>query len=177
VTTDDVVGEIHVTPAMRAAVGKQISRAVSHPVSASDIRRWAVAVYHPHAAPERYLLPAGASDAALVAPEDFNPFAWVTAESHGVDLAKAMAAGDTDCIEEALGIEGPALRTVLNGELQIEYGAPIRAGDVITSTATLDGYAERTTSRGTMLFTTICSTWTNQHGALVKTTRNAIIRY
>jgi hypothetical protein len=177
-TTNDVVGgATHVTPAMQQVVGTQISRTVSHPVSPSDIRRWAVAVYYPRAAPQRYLRPRTVSDGELIAPEEFNPFAWTTAESDGIDLTAEMSSGNTDCIEQSLGVAGPGLATVLNGELQIEYGAPIRSGDVITALTALDGYAERQTSRGTMLVTTIRSTWTNQRGELVKATRNAIIRY
>ena len=43
-----------ISAAMRAAVGTELSRAVSYPVSASDIRRWAVAVYYPAEPPERF---------------------------------------------------------------------------------------------------------------------------
>jgi hypothetical protein len=163
-----------ISPVMHDALGRQIARAISYPVSPSDIRRWAIATYSPHPAPSRFL-GEGGPDRPLVAPEDFNPFAWLAYESDGVDLAKE-AADDPDCIEHSLGIDGPGLSTVLNGSLEIEYGVPIRSGDVVASASTLESYQERNASRGPMLLTTVRSRWTNQGGEFVKQIRNTIIR-
>jgi hypothetical protein len=86
------------------------------------------------------------------------------------------AGGDPDHTENALGIDGPGLTTVLNGGMTAEYGEPIRPQDVITSVTRLAEYSERT-GRRHMLFTVLENTWTNQRDQLVKRTRMTLIRY
>jgi hypothetical protein len=44
----------YISAEMLAAVGREVQRAVSYPVSESDIRRWAIAVYYPAPAPRRF---------------------------------------------------------------------------------------------------------------------------
>lgn len=169
----------YITEDMRAAVGRELGRAVSFPVSESDIRRWAIAVYHPESPPRKYWNGKAAADTregGIVAPEDFNPFAWMTAEPEGGSLM-ASAATDPDGLEKQLGIEGPGLKNVLNGGLSSDYGVPMRPGDVITSVTRLAEYRERPGSLGLMLFTTSESVWTNQRGEVVKTSRGTLIRY
>lgn len=167
----------HISDAMRASVGGQLSRAVSFPVSASDIRRWALAVYHPEEPPrlfwdEEY---ARASiHGGIVAPEEFNPFAWMAAEPAG---PRRTADGGVDAVERALGIPGPAVRFQLNGGLEATYGARIRPGDVITGVTRLAGYRERPGRLGLMLFTVTEAAWTNQRDEWVKTSRTTLIRY
>ena len=178
--SDDVdVQRTNVSDEMQAAVGTEISRRVSFPVSESDIRRWAVAVYYPEPPPLRFI-DAGAAAASaaggIVAPEDFNPFAWVVAETHGAEMSGG-AANNPDMFEQALGISGPGLPNILNGGIEIEYGVPIRPGDIITSVTALDGYRERPGSLGLMLFTMMRTVWTNQDGQTVKSVRGTTIRY
>lgn len=160
-----------VTAAMRAALGAELSRQVSHPVSASDIRRWAIAVYWPEPPPARYL---SSNEAAMRAPEDLNPFAWSVAERSGGD---PPSGNDPDHTEKLLGIAGPGLANQLNGGLAITYGVPMRVGDTITAVRTLAGYRERDGRLGRMLLTTTADTWTNQNGAFVKRTELTLIRY
>ena len=72
----------HISGEMLAAVGRTLSRRVSFPVSESDIRRWALAVYYPDAPPERFIEAETAAKprhGGITAPEDFNPFAWLAA--------------------------------------------------------------------------------------------------
>jgi hypothetical protein len=162
---------------MLAAVGQEMNRTVSFPVSESDIRRWAIAVYYPAPPPRRFWDAAAAASryGGIVAPEDFNPFAWMAAEPAG---SRMMAtAGNPDALENSLGIAGPGLVNALNGGLQIEYGAPIRPGDVITAVTTLAEYRERPGSLGLMLFTTSRTVWTNQDAAMVKVSLATVIRY
>ncbi|HEY0807388.1 MAG TPA: MaoC family dehydratase N-terminal domain-containing protein [Pseudonocardiaceae bacterium] len=161
-----------ITDAMRAVVGGQISRAVSYPVSESDIRRWAIAVYYPQEPPKRFWDQKW--QGGMVAPEDFNPFAWMASSADG---RPRRPGGDPDHTENALGIEGPGLTTVLNGGMSAEYGEPIRPGDVITSVNRLADYSERTGRLGHMLFTVLADTWTNQRDQFVKRTRMTLIRY
>ncbi len=163
---------------MRAAVGSELSRMVSYPVAESDIRKWALAIYYPEEPPAQFWdeeaavrSPAG----GIVAPEDFNPFAWLRAEPKGV--RKSSAATDGDSTERSLGIEGPHLMNQLNGGVSVEYGVPIRPGDVITSVSRLGRYTERVGSLGLMLFTPMETTWTNQRDEVVKTSTLVLIRY
>lgn len=167
----------YISDAMRASEGGELSRAVSFPVSASDIRRWAVAVYHPEEPPRLFWDEEYARSSihgGIVAPEEFNPFAWMTAEPAGVRRAPD---GGVAALERALGIPGPPVRFQLNGGLDAEYGARIRPGDVITSVSRLARYHERPGRLGLMLFTVSEATWTNQRNEWVKTTRSTLIRY
>jgi N-terminal half of MaoC dehydratase len=164
--------------AMRQAIGSELSRMVSYPVSESDIRKWAAAVYYPEEPPARFWDQEAASDSrggGVTAPEEFNPFAWMRAEPKGVK--PTSAATDADSTERSLGIEGPHLMNQLNGGVSVEYEVPIRPGDVITSVTRLGEYTERPGSLGLMLFTPLETTWTNQRGEVVKRSRLVLIRY
>jgi hypothetical protein len=167
-----------ISAAMRAAVGRQLARQVSFPVSESDIRRWAIAVYYPQP-PPRLFWDAGYARSTrhggIVAPEEFNPFAWMAAERD--EPASARPGDDLDHPERLLGIPGPGLRHQLNGGVSVTYGTRMRPGDVITSVSRLAGYSERTGRLGLMLFTVTEDTWTNDEGTLVKVTSSTLIRY
>ena len=84
---------------------------------------------------------------------------------------------DPDRTELLIGIPGPGLKYQLNGGMEVEYGARVRPGDVITDVTRLVGYSERAGRLGLMLFTVRESSWTNQFGQLVKITRSTVIRY
>lgn len=163
-----------VTPEMRDAITTQISKRVSYPVSASDIRRWAIAVYWPEPAPDRYL---SLAESELIAPEEFNPFGWAAAESELHPAASAVDQNDPDRTEKQIGVAGPGLRYQLNGGVSVEYGVPMLTGDVITSTNRLSSYSEREGRLGLMLMTTTEDTWTNQRGDVVKRSSMTLIRY
>ena len=168
----------HVTAAMEAAVGTETARRVSFPIGASDIRRWAIAVYWPEPPPRLFWDAAYASGTrhrGIVAPEEFNPFAWMAAEEDHVGAAAQP--GDVNRVERQLGIEGPDLRFELNGGVEVTYGVRMRPDDVITSISRLGGYSERAGRLGTMLLTVNEDTWSNQHGELVKLSRSTQIRY
>lgn len=166
-----------ISEAMATAVGSEVGRRVSFPVAAADIRKWAMAVYFPLHPPSRYW-DAEYVDRRLggrwVAPQEFNPFAWMTADPPGFPEVERL---DPDLLEKTLGIDGPGLRFQLNGGLDVEYFGDIVAGDVITAVRVLDGYSERTGRLGQMLFTTNRETWTNQRGEVVQMRRQTGIRY
>ena len=168
-----------ITDEMRAAVGRELRSAVSFPISESDIRRWAIAVYYPEPPPPLFW---NADEAALtvhkgiVAPEEFNPFAWMTAA--GPRTATTASGGhDAGRTEKELGIAPPAVRHQLNGGVEVEYGVRMRPGDVITSVTRLGGYTERSGKLGQMLFTVFEDTWTNQRDEPVKVSKMTLIRY
>lgn len=170
--------DTYITPQMRDIVGLELRRATSFPITDSDIRRWAIAVYYPEAAPRLFWdahYAKGTVHGGIVAPEDFNPFAWLTqtAADAGVVAREEGFPGP----EVALGIDPPGTKAIINGGTEVEYGVRMRPGDVITSVSTLSNYREREGRLGLMLFTTTEDTWTNQRGETVKTSRGTLIRY
>lgn len=174
----------NITDEMRGLIGQTLETTVSFPIDRSDIRRWAIAVYYP-ATPPRQFWDESSKEVAewggLIAPEEFNPFAWMAASRKGPDVTPLevtrahLMAGAT---EHLLGVKPPELLKGLNGGIEIAYGdATMRPGDVITSTAAISEYAEREGRLGLMLFTTTDHVWTNQRGQHVKTQRLTYIRY
>ena len=169
----------HITPQMRDIVGLELRRSTSFPITDSDIRRWAIAVYYPEPAPRLFWdaeYAAGTSHGGIVAPEDFNPFAWLT-QTEAEEGVVTRAAGGFVSAEEVLGVEKAAPTSLINGGTEVEYGVRMRPGDVITSSTTLGEYKEREGRLGLMLFSTNIDTWTNQRGETVKTSRGTLIRY
>jgi hypothetical protein len=168
----------NVTAEMRAAVGRQTGRRVSFPVSESDIRRWALAVYWPEEPPRLFWDAEYAKNTrhgGIVAPEEFNPFAWLAADKEEPDVQ--LEPNDPNRMEKLLGIEGPGLKFQLNGGMDVEYGVPMRPDDVITSVSRLAEYHEREGRLGLMLFTVTEDVWSNQDDEEVKRTRSTLIRY
>ncbi|MBK7948271.1 MAG: MaoC family dehydratase N-terminal domain-containing protein [Deltaproteobacteria bacterium] len=148
-------------------LGRELSADVAYPVCANDIRRWAMATHHPHEAPAGYLDEAVAARSpwgGLVAPRDFNPFAW----------AKTTPP-DTYPWMRGMGTE-PGRRG-LNGGQQNRYFAPIRVGDRIRSVVTLVDAYEKEGRLGTMMFLVDEARWTNERGELVRIGRRTTIYY
>lgn len=170
--------ETHITDAMRGAIGGVMGRQVSFPITASDIRRWAIAVYWPDDPPRLYWDEDYAKTTrhgGIIAPDEFNPFAWMVAEKYDPPIkVEGLDPGRT---EKMLGVEPPAVKFQLNGGQDTEYGVTMRPGDVITSLMTLGSYSERAGRHGLMLFTIFEMTWTNQRDELVRRTRRTLIRY
>jgi hypothetical protein len=169
----------YITPEMLDSVGRVLRSATSFPITDSDIRRWAIAVYYPEPPPRLFWdaeYAAGTVHGGIVAPEEFNPMAWLTrTEAQGGEMPSGT--GSFILPEAALGIASPAISAVLNGGTEADYGVRMRPGDVITSTMTLGEYKERRGRLGLMLFTTVVDTWTNQRSETVKTSRGTLIRY
>lgn len=162
-----------ISGAMRAAVGSELDRRVSFPITRSDIRRWALAVYHPEPSPARFWderAAAASPFGGIVAPEDFNPFAWMVADPPGPPRVLRDP-------EEILGIDAPMLTHRLRGGMEARYSVLMRPDDVITSVRSLGAYSEREGRLGPMLFTSVLDRWTNQHGEVVKEFEFTFIRY
>lgn len=169
----------HITPAMRDVVGLELRRSTSFPITDSDIRRWAIAVYYPEPAPRLFWdegYAAATSHGGIVAPEEFNPFAWMTvADPDAPEVPRRPSGFVTP--EATLGIEEPDAHSLINGGTEVDCGVRMRPGDVITSVSRLAAYSEREGRLGLMLFTTTEDTWTNQRDEMVKTSRSTLIRY
>ncbi|GAB3715558.1 FAS1-like dehydratase domain-containing protein [Nocardiopsis oceani] len=171
-------GTTYVTDEMSSAEGREIERVTSFPVSESDIRRWAVAVYYP-GEPSRLFWDgeyAGKTvHGGIVAPEEFNPFAWMVAERRTV--GDEVDSNDPDALEKRLGLPALGLGNQLNGGMAVEYGVRIRPGDVITSVTRMGRYWEKSGRLGVMLFSVTQDVWTNQRQERVKATQQTLIRY
>ena len=149
---------VHLDPATIALLGMPTAPVASYPVDPSEIRRWAQAVYYPEPAPAEFVDAAVAADGpwgGVVAARDFNPFAWV--DDYRPDIYPWM---------RGVGSE-PGTRVLNGGQRNLSF-APIRPGDVITSTATLVDAFEKEGRLGPMMFLVDESRWTNQSGALVR---------
>ena len=156
---------------LKGFIGKEMARRDSYPVSASDIRKWAIAIYWPEKPPRLFWDEEYAKKTrfgGIVAPEDFNPFAWPT-EPGQTFLTDADLKEPT----ERLGIGW----NVLNGGGGNEYFERIRPGDVIESVTRLADIYTRPGKLGTMIFFIRESTWTNEKGQVVRISRGTGIRY
>lgn len=163
---------------MLSIVGKPYQRMRSFPISASDIRRWAMATYFPEEPPRHYWDEEVAADTpagSLVAPRDFNPFAWIIQDPPGPQ--RGQPPSYDDLIEGQFGIAGPGLSQMLNGGIEIEYGARMRPGDVIDSVSRVNRYDQKGGSRGPLLLTFLEVVWTNQDGTMVRNAMRTTVRY
>lgn len=162
---------------MRACVGRDFRWITSFPIAANEIRRWAVAIYHPEMPPRLFWddeFAARTRHGGIVAPEDFNPFAWMTAEpafGTGVRAERPWP-------EPELGLPDPPSRAYIITGMDIEHtGVRLRPGDVVRSITSLQGYTEREGRMGLMLTTTTEDRWLNQRDELVRTSRIHLLRY
>jgi hypothetical protein len=138
----------------------------SPPISESDIRKWAIAVYWPETPPKLYWDEEYAKSTrwgGIVAPQDFNPFAWPVERE--IPAARRTPQG------------GGAGTRGMNGGQVDTYGTPMRPGDVITSRNRLLDWEERQTRLGLTLFIRDETEWRNQRGELVKRRVHTHIRY
>ncbi|SEO82738.1 FAS1-like dehydratase domain-containing protein [Trujillonella endophytica] len=169
-----------VRPDMAALVGQPYGAAVSYPVTASDIRRWAIAVHFPEPPPAQYLDPEAEAQGRLVAPLDLDVFAWGAArtEPTGREIAVDPVLEMYGAMEHHLGVAPPDLPHGLHGGASVDYtGVRIRPGDVIATATVIERYLEKTGRVGAMLITDLATTWTNQAGETVKVARMSQIRY
>jgi hypothetical protein len=171
----------HITDEMRAIVDVVMEDRTSYPIAASDIRRWALAVYHPDVPPPEFWDeddPATVALGGIVAPDEFNPLAWMVKYPKLVRDNTADAAPRTGAFEAALGVRPPEFRAVLQGEIRARYGeARMRPGDIIHAASSITNYVEREGRMGLQLYTTISEVLTNDGGAWVKTVDTVFVRY
>ena len=147
--------ETLIGPELRAAKGRWGEETVSPPVSASDIRKWAIATYWPETPPplfwdESYA--AGTRWGGIVAPADFNPFAWPI---HPTWMTPTPGPGGRQLIS-------------LNGGQVETYGARQRPGDIISERTRIKDFYERQGRFGLMLHVAVEAEWTNQDDQLVR---------
>jgi hypothetical protein len=153
-----------ITKDLQAAKGKWGQTSYSPPVSASDIRKWAIATHWPEVPPPIYWDETYASGTrwdGIIAPRDFNPFAWPVSPPPVALLH---------------GPEGVSL-TSLNGGQRETYGVAQRPGDVISERGRIHDFNERQGRFGLMLYVDVETEWSNQAGAFVRRRISTYVRY
>ena len=139
----------------------------SPPIALSDIRKWAIATYWPETPPGIYYdaeYAASTRYGGIIAPPDFNPFAWP------VERPKSAGPG------AARGPDGRRL-TGMNGGQTDTYGVPMRAGDVIRSRSRLRDWTERHGRLGLTLYVFTETEWRNQNDELVRMRVSTGVRF
>ncbi len=178
--TTDSGGQSLITDAMRAWVGSAAPPLTSPPISESDIRRAAISIYWPEVPPRIYWDAEHAAQTrwgGIIAPEEFNPFAWMIGRAH-VGPQPDRLDDDQTSLEDDRNLRPPgAPPNFLFGGVDTVYHERMRPGDVITSVITATDLYERNGRLGAMLFYITEETWTKQNGAVVKTTRTTNIAW
>ena len=163
----------YVTQAMRDAQGKWGASRTAYPITETDIRRWAMATYYPQRPPRIYWDSQYAASTrwkGIVAPPDFNPFAWTLDSGERPTRESPVRAA------QPRHPEGRPL-TGMNGGQTDTYGVRMRPGDIITARSRLVDWNEREGRLGHTLYMRTEIEWTNQNDELVRTRISTTIRY
>ena len=158
----------YVTDEMRTAQGVWGESRTAPPITETDIRRWAMATFYPKQPPRIYWdaeYAAASRWGGIVAPPDFNPFAWPVQRQGGGSPNLAGKRPD-----------GKPL-TGMNGGQTDTYGAPMRPGDVVSARSRLLDWWEREGRLGHTLYMRSEIEWRNQNDEHVKTRLSISIRY
>lgn len=158
----------YVTEAMRAAQGEWTGERTAPPITETDIRRWAMATFYPEKPPRIYWDAGYAATTqwgGVVAPPDFNPFAWPLERPAPAAPGVMGARPDGKCL------------TGMNGGQTDTYGVPMRAGDVISERRRLLDWWEREGRLGHTLYVRNEIEWRNQREEVVRTRLSIGIRY
>jgi hypothetical protein len=148
----------------------------SAPIRDSDIRRWALAVYWPEAPPRKYwdnAIAAATPAGRLVAPEDFNPFAWPAPAPTDADSDGPR--DRTDRLDRR-----PDLRKAkgrVNGGCRVTYGVAMRSGDRIRRRVRLHGWRTADATRGPLLLVDYEHEWRNERNELVRAAVYTLIHW
>ena len=136
----------------------------SRPIALNDIIKWGIAVYWPDDPPRIYWDEEYAKTTqygGIIAPQDFNPFAWPVPRPPRQELPKDAGVGER----------------VMNGGQTDTYGVPMRPGDVISQSSALVDWNERVGRLGLTIFSYTETRWENQNGELVKSRISVGVRY
>jgi hypothetical protein len=161
--------ETLVTEEMIAAKGVWETEIRSHPVTESDIRKWALSTFWPDKPPRIYWdneYARGTRWGGIIAPRDFNPFAWPIDRPVG-PASKGPLPGQTPKKGE----------NILNGGQRDTFFEVIRPGDSLITRTRLSHWEEREGRLGLTVFSYIEIEWRNQDDKLVKRRISTRIRY
>jgi len=158
--------DTYITDDIRSMLNVERDVLISPPIGENDIRKWAIAVYWPDTPPRQFWDADYARSSrwgGIVAPHEFNPFAWPIERREATGLGGPQG-------------KGPGQRG-MNGGSEATYYTPMRPGDVIRSSTRLVDVYEKTGRLGVMMFLVNETTWSNQNGETIKVDRKISIRY
>lgn len=170
-----------ITDEMLALVDRPMRHATSFPICANEIRRWAMTIYYPEIPPrlfwdEEYA--ATTTWGGIVAPQEFNPFAWATEDPPLSAPTSSGGPGRWGHFESVFGVEPPPYRAVLQSRVIANYSpVRMRPGDVIRSEDRISEYFEREGKMGLQLYTTISVDSFNQRDEWIKRLDTVFVRY
>src|SRR5262245_26033022 len=169
------------TDEMLSLVDRPMHEATSYPIGVNDIRRWAIAVYYPDVPPREFWDEEYAATTrwrGIVAPEEFNPFAWATQDPLLSAPREQGGPGRWGHFESVFGLEPPPYRAVLQSRVIATY-SPIRMrpGDTIRSVDRISEYFEREGKMGPQLYTTIAVDYFHQKEEWIKRRDTVFVRY
>ena len=108
-----------------------------------------------------------------MAPEEFNPFAWMAADPPPKRREPPRGAYETQ-----LGVAPPPTKVNMQSQIRVGYsGMRMRPGDVIRSTRRITEYFEREGRMGLQLYTTIALELVNQRDEWIKTLETVYVRW
>ena len=110
---------------------------------------------------------------SIIAPPGFISSPWFSNRPTKWPKRDATASDATAGLRPALANAG--LGRGLDGGMEYEFFAPVRAGDTITAESTIKDIIEREGSTGKMAFIISETTYTNQNGELVAKARGTSI--
>ena len=146
------------TPELLAFVGKPMWDAETSLVREDDILRYQEALGDA-------MIVRGA-DGVLIAPPLFLP-----AFHHGGTIGEDGRRRKPGEYELPVRVK----RRLMAG-CSVEFGLPIRAGDSITASTTIESMTEKQSSKGPMLLLVTATAYRNQHGELNRIERWTVIR-
>ena len=158
----------YVTPEMHAAQGRWSDARTAPPITGTDIKRWAMATFYPEKPPRIFWdaeYAATTQWGGIVAPPDFNPFAWP------LERPKPAAPGLMGARPDGKAMTG------MNGGQTDTYGVRMRPGDVVSERRRLVDWWEREGRLGHTLYVRNEIEWRNQDAELVRTRLSIGIRY
>lgn len=158
----------YVTPEMHAAQGRWSDARTAPPITGTDIKRWAMATFYPEKPPRIFWdaeYAATTQWGGIVAPPDFNPFAWP------LERPKPAAPGLMGARPDGKAMTG------MNGGQTDTYGVRMRPGDVVSERHRLVDWWEREGRLGHTLYVRNEIEWRNQDAELVRTRLSIGIRY
>ena len=139
----------------------------SPPIALSDIRKWAIATYWPETPPPIYYDEGYAATTRygrIIAPPDFNPFAWPVERPSSAGPGAARAP------------DGRKL-TGMNGGQTDTYGVSMRPNDVVRARSRLRDWQEREGRLGLTLYVYTEIEWHNQNDELVRRRVSTGVRF
>ena len=98
---------------------------------------------------------------SIIAPPGF--FGWPLKQTRGSPLAVDIPPE----LEAAFEKAGYPLSLVLDGGMEYEFFAPIRAGDILTAVTTIRNLRERSSETGSIIVSFLDTVYHNQQGELV----------